>query len=129
MPTWAMAVVAVVVSLGAAILATRWFRERGAPNRRQIYLGLGLTAGLSSSLSLTTAGITIAAGSAEPKMGAWVLHTFAACGYGVLPFLLAKKWVASAAVPEPADAGTATWTADPAAALLNALSGGTALVR
>ena len=120
MPTWGMAVIALVVSLGAASLATYWLRERGAPNRRQVYLGLGLAAGLSSSLWLTTAGITVAAGAAEPKMGAWVLLTFAACGYGLLPFLIAQKWVTPATVTElpetTAETTTAaTATADPAA--------------
>lgn len=115
MPTWGMAVVAVVVSLGAAILATYWLRERGAPNRRQVYLGLGLAAGLSSCLWLTTAGITVAAGAAEPKMGAWILLTFAACGYGLLPFLIAQKWVAPATVPELPETTAETTTADPAA--------------
>ncbi|MDJ0377895.1 hypothetical protein [Cryobacterium sp. PH31-L1] len=113
MPTWGMAVVALVVSLGAAILATYWLRERGAPNRRQIYLGLGSAAGLSSSLWLTTAGITVAAGPAEPKMGAWVLLTFAACGYGLLPFLIAQKWVTPATVTELPETSSATATADP----------------
>ena len=93
MPTVAMGAIAVVVSLSAALLATYWLRERGAPNRRPVYLGLGFAAGLSSCLWLTTAGITIAAGTAEPEMGAWLLLTFAACGYGGLPFLLAQKWV------------------------------------
>ncbi|WP_104133712.1 hypothetical protein [Cryobacterium sp. Y62] len=93
MPTVAMGAIAVVVSLGAALFATYWLRERGAPNRRSVYLGLGFAAGLSSCLWLTTAGITIAAGTAEPEMGAWVLFTFAACGYGGLPFLLAQKWM------------------------------------
>ena len=118
MPTWAMAVVALGVSLGAAILATYWLRERGAPNRRQAYLGLGLAAGLSSCLWLTTAGITIASGGAEPEWGAWVLFTFTACGYGALPFLIAHKWVVPASVAEPVEATaetiavdlTATWT-------------------
>lgn len=61
MPTWAMALIAFSVSLGAALLATHSLRERGAPTRRQVYLGLGFAAGLSSCLWLTTAGVTIAA--------------------------------------------------------------------
>ena len=107
MPTGAMAAIAVVVSLGAAILATYWLRERGAPNRRPVYLGLGFAAGLSSCLWLTTAGITIAAGAAEPEMGAWVLLTYVACGYGALPFFLAQKWIAPAS-PEPVEARAGT---------------------
>ena len=111
MPTVAMGAIAVVVSLGAAFLATYWLRERGAPNRRTVYLGLGFAAGLSSCLWLTTAGITIAAGAAEPKMGAWVLLTFAACGYGALPFFLAQKWIAPAS-PEPEEPLADTTDAD-----------------
>ncbi|TFB95571.1 hypothetical protein E3O25_02130 [Cryobacterium sp. TMT1-3] len=99
-PTWAMAVIAFGVSLGAAILATGWLRERRAPNRRQVYVGLGFAAGLASSLWLMTAGITIDAGDAEPKLGAWLLLTFAACGYGALPYFLAQKWMPPV-LPEP----------------------------
>ncbi|MDJ0337016.1 hypothetical protein [Cryobacterium sp. PH31-O1] len=115
MPTWAMAVIAVVVSLGAASIATYWLRERGAPNRRQVYLGLGFAAGLSSCLWLTTAGLTVAAGDGEPEMGAWVLFTFVACGYGALPFFLAQKWVAPRTAPEPADPRDETIETDPTA--------------
>jgi hypothetical protein len=111
MPTEAMAAIAVVVSVGAAILATSWLRERGAPNRRPVYLGLGFAAGLSSCLWLSTAGITIAASDAEPEMGAWVLFTVAACGYGVLPFLLAHKWLDPAS-PEPVEVRAGTTDAD-----------------
>ena len=137
MPTWAMAVIAFSVSLGSALLATYWLRERGAPNRRQVYLGLGFTSGLSSCLWLSTAGVTIAAGDAEPKLGAWLLLTFIACGYGVLPFLLAQKWVAPGASPESLDSVespdsvesveadlTATWTTtvtSPVMAVMGAL--------
>ena len=102
-PTWAMATIAVVVSLGAAILATGWLHERRAPNRRQVYVGLGFAAGLSSSVWLTTAGLTIAAGDAEPELGAWLLLTLAACGYGALPYLLAQKWIPPVS-PEPCTA-------------------------
>ncbi len=70
--TSAMAAFAGGVSLGAAILATYYLRERAAPNRRLVYLGLGFAAGLSSCLWLTTAGVTIAAGNEEPKLGAWL---------------------------------------------------------
>jgi hypothetical protein len=114
MPTWAMAVIAVSVSLGSALLATYALRERGAPTRRQVYLGLGFAAGLSTCLWLTTAGVTLAAGDGEPKLGAWLLLTFVACGYGLLPFFLAQKWVAPKSSPQPADAGAAdrgdTWS-------------------
>ena len=110
MPTWAMAVIALVVSLGAALLATYWLRERGAPNRRQVYLGLGFAAGLSSCLWLTTAGITVAAGAAEPAIGAWVLLTFVACGYGLIPFFIAQKWVVTATMTEPGSLAEPTVT-------------------
>lgn len=113
MPTWAMVVIAVVVSLGAAMLATYWLRERGAPNRRQVYLGLGFAAGLSSCLWLTTAGITVAVGDGEPEMGAWVLLTFVACGYGALPFFLAQKWVAPPPSPKSVDTHVETIAVDP----------------
>ena len=101
LPTWAMAAFAGAVSLGAAILATYYLRERAAPNRRLVYLGLGFAAGLSSCLWLTTGGVTIAAGSAEPRLGAWVLLTFVSFGYGLLPFFLARKWIVPPA-PEAA---------------------------
>jgi hypothetical protein len=114
MPTWAMAVIALSVSLGSALIATYSLRERGAPTRRTVLLGLGFAAGLSTCLWLTTAGVTLAAGAGEPKLGAWLLLTFVACGYGALPYFLAQKWVAPTASPQPVQAGaadlSATWT-------------------
>lgn len=100
-PTGATAIFAAGVSLTAAIVATYFLRERAAPNRRMVYLGLGFAAGLSSCVWLTSAGVTIAAGTGDPALGAWILLTFVSFGYGLPAFFLAHRWVA----PARADGG------------------------
>jgi len=101
-PTGATAAFAAGVSFAAAIVATYFLRERAAPNRRIVYLGLGFAAGLSSCVWLITAGVTLAAGDDEPVLGAWILLTFVSFGYGLPAFFLAHKWFAAASAKESA---------------------------
>jgi membrane protein YdbS with pleckstrin-like domain len=73
-------------------------REAGAPSRRKTFLFTGFAAGLASGVWLLSAGSTIAAGGTLPDdVGAWPLLLMFLLGYGLIPFLIAHRWVDDAA--------------------------------
>ena len=87
-----------VVSLGSALTATFALRESSAARRRKTFLWSGFAAGLATGSWLLIAGSTISSGpGAEPRVGAWPLLLMVLLGYGLIPFLLAHRWV----TPEP----------------------------
>ncbi|MCI4658291.1 hypothetical protein [Cryobacterium zhongshanensis] len=93
-----------VVCLGSAVLATLALREGAAPTRRKTFLWSGFAAGLATGAWLMTAGSTITAGpGAEPRVGAWPLLLMALFGYGLIPFLLAHRWVAAEPEERPVE--------------------------
>ncbi|PXA67300.1 hypothetical protein [Cryobacterium arcticum] len=93
-PTWLLLLIAVVLSLAAAVGSLLALPAGAAPNRRTIFLASGFVAGLAASVWLVCAGSTILAGSAEPEVGAWPLLAILSCGYGGIAALLASPWSA-----------------------------------
>ncbi|MDY7527252.1 MULTISPECIES: hypothetical protein [unclassified Cryobacterium] len=95
-PTWMAIALLVVVCLASALIATFALREGAAPTRRKTFLWSGFAAGLATGGWLMIAGSTITSGpGAEPQVGAWPLLLMALLGYGLIPFLLAHRWVAA----------------------------------
>ena len=97
-PTWVAIALFAVVCLGSALIATSALRTGAAPLRRKTFLWSGFAAGLAAGSWLMIAGSTITSGpGTEPQVGAWPLLLLVLLGYGLLPFLLAHRWV----TPEP----------------------------
>jgi hypothetical protein len=114
-PTWVAIVLFALVCLGSALIATLALRKGAAPTRRTTFLWSGFAAGLATGGWLMIAGSTITSGpGTEPQVGAWPLLLMVLLGYGLIPFLLAHRWVA--AEPEqhpvelvPAPTETGAW--------------------
>ncbi|MDY7542671.1 MULTISPECIES: hypothetical protein [unclassified Cryobacterium] len=94
-PTGVAIAIFTVVSLGSAVIATFALRESAAARRRKTFLWSGFAAGVATGSWLLIAGSTITSGpGAEPQIGAWPLLFMALLGYGLVPLLLAHRWVA-----------------------------------
>ncbi|MEV8252811.1 hypothetical protein AB0O95_02470 [Rhodoglobus sp. NPDC076762] len=93
-PTWLAFTVLVVISLGSALIAAFALHEDAADRRRKTFLWSGFAAGLASGAWLLVSGSTITSSdSAAPQVGAWPVVLILSMGYGVLPFLIAHRWV------------------------------------
>jgi hypothetical protein len=93
-----------LVSLGSAIIATFALRESAAYIRRKTFLWSGFAAGLACGVWLLSAGSTITSGgSAVPQVGAWPLLLMVLLGYGLIPFLIAHRWVEPEATEPPVE--------------------------
>lgn len=89
-----------LVCLGAATIASFALRESAAYIRRKTFLWSGFTAGLACGVWLVTAGSTITSGtSTAPQIGAWPVLFIVLLAYGLIPFLVAHRWVE----PEPTE--------------------------
>ena len=63
-----------------------------ARTRRGAYFFLGVFGGMGAATWLLSAGLTMLVGDPyEVVLGAWVIVSFVAAGYGILPFLIAPK--------------------------------------
>lgn len=103
-PTWSAIALVVLVCLGSAISATFALRRSAASSRRKTFLWTGFAAGLACGTWMMVAGSTITAGAnAEPEVGAWPLLLMALMGYGLIPFLIAHRWVDDAPERPPAE--------------------------
>jgi hypothetical protein len=93
-PTALAIVLAAFVCLASAVIATASLRRAGAPSRRKTFLFTGFAAGMASGVWLLSAGSTIAAGGTPPDdIGAWPLLMLVLLGYGLIPFLIAHRWI------------------------------------
>ena len=63
-----------------------------ARTRRGAYFFLGVFGGMGAATWLLSAGLTMLVGDPyEVVLGAWVIVSFVAAGYGIIPFLIAPK--------------------------------------
>ncbi|QYF74012.1 hypothetical protein [Cryobacterium sp. PAMC25264] len=114
-PTGVAIALLTLISLGSAITATIALRPGAARSRRTTFLWAGFAAGLACGAWLLVAGSTISAGAnAEPEVGAWPLLLMVLMGYGLIPFLIAHRWVddapqSPAVVVTIAPTETAAW--------------------
>lgn len=103
-PTALAIVLAAFVCLASALIATVSLRHVRAPSRRKTFLFTGFAAGLASGVWLLSAGSTIAAGGTGPDViGAWPLLLMVLLGYGLIPFVIAHRWVDDAPSPPTVD--------------------------
>ena len=83
-----------VVCFGSALIASLALQNGAAAGRRKTFLWSGFAAGLACGSWLMVAGSIITSGtSTEPRVGAWPLLLMALMGYGLIPFLIAHRWV------------------------------------
>lgn len=93
-PTGFAILLLALVGLGSAVIATFALRQGAAAGRRKTFLWSGFAAGLACGVWLMVAGSTITSGAkAEPQVGAWPLLLMVLMGYGLIPFLIAHRWV------------------------------------
>ena len=93
-PTGFAIVLFAVVCFGSALIASFALRQEAAAGRRKTLLWSGFAAGLACGSWLMVAGSIITSGaSTEPRVGAWPLLLMALMGYGLIPFLIAHRWV------------------------------------
>ncbi|TFD83514.1 hypothetical protein E3T61_20985 [Cryobacterium lactosi] len=99
-PTWVAIALVALICLGSAVTATVALRPGAARSRRTTFLWAGFAAGLACGAWLLVAGSTFSAGAnAEPEVGAWPLLLMLLMGYGLIPFLIAHRWVDDAPKP------------------------------
>lgn len=93
-PTWIAIVLLGLVGLSSAIVAAFALRQDVAARRRKTFLWSGFAAGMASGAWLLVAGSTVTSSvSTEPQVGAWPVVLMLSMGYGLLPFLIAHRWV------------------------------------
>jgi len=93
-PTGFAIVLFAVVCFGSALIAAFALQKGAAAGRRKTFLWSGFAAGLACGSWLMVAGSIITSGtSTEPHVGAWPLLLMALMGYGLIPFLIAHRWV------------------------------------
>lgn len=93
-----------LIALSSAIIATFALRESAAYIRRKTFLWSGFAAGPACGVWLLSAGSTVTSGtSAVPQVGAWPLLLMVLLGYGLIPFLIAHRWVEPEATEPPVE--------------------------
>lgn len=93
-PAWLALTLLGFVALSAALVGAFALRQDAADRRRKTFLWSGFAAGMSSGAWLLVAGSTITSSVAtEPEVGAWPVLLMLSMAYGLLPFLIAHRWV------------------------------------
>lgn len=73
-------------------LAISFWPGISARTRRGAYFFLGVFGGMGAATWLLSAGLTMQVGDPyEVVLGAWVIVSFVAAGYGIIPFLISPK--------------------------------------
>lgn len=100
-PTWVAITLVILVASGSALVGAFALQHDAVARRRKTFLWSGFAAGMAAGAWLLVAGSTITSAVAtDPEVGAWPVALMASMAYGLIPFLIANRWIDPEQTPD-----------------------------